>query len=54
MRQPRWRGAPRNAANQDILPRDVGRPKVLVQARRMVKIRPNLEPVAIYQKTLAR
>jgi hypothetical protein len=39
---------PRNVANQDILPRDVGRPKVLVQARRMVKIRPNLEVVAIH------
>jgi hypothetical protein len=39
---------PHNVANQDILPRDVGRPKVLVQARRMVKIRPNLEVVAIH------
>jgi molybdopterin/thiamine biosynthesis adenylyltransferase len=39
---------PRNLANQDILPRDVGRPKVLVQAMRLVRIRPNLEVEAIH------
>ncbi|MCX6627730.1 MAG: ThiF family adenylyltransferase [Candidatus Solibacter sp.] len=39
---------PRNLANQDILPGDVGKPKVLVQARRLAKIRPNLEVAAIH------
>jgi len=39
---------PRNVANQDILPRDAGKPKVLVQARRMLKIRPRLEVHAIH------
>ncbi len=39
---------PRNVANQDIVPPDVGKPKVLVQARRLVEIRPNLEVSAIH------
>jgi|SRR5579872_1793987 len=38
----------RNLDNQDILPRDVGRPKVEVQARRIVEIRPDIEVVAIH------
>ncbi|MGA2267796.1 MAG: ThiF family adenylyltransferase [Bryobacteraceae bacterium] len=38
----------RNAANQDIVGRDVGKPKALVQARRLVEIRPNLEVNAIH------
>jgi len=38
----------RNAANQDIVPRDAGRPKVLVQARRLAEIRPRLEVHAIH------
>jgi len=39
---------PRNVANQDIAPRDVGKPKVLVQARRLVEIRSRLEVNAIH------
>jgi len=39
---------PRNVANQDISPRDAGKPKVLVQARRMLEVRPNLEVHAIH------
>lgn len=39
---------PRNLVNQDIVLRDVGKPKVLVQARRLVEIRPNLEVHAIH------
>ena len=39
---------PRNVGNQDIAPRDVGKPKVLVQARRLVEIRPNLEVNAVH------
>ena len=38
----------RNLANQDILPRDVGKPKVAVQARRLAEIRPDLEVHAIH------
>jgi molybdopterin/thiamine biosynthesis adenylyltransferase len=38
----------RNIANQDIISRDVGKPKALVQARRLLEIRPNLEVNAIY------
>ena len=39
---------PRNLANQDILPRDIGKPKALVQARRLVEIRPSLEVSAVH------
>jgi molybdopterin/thiamine biosynthesis adenylyltransferase len=39
---------PRNLVNQDILPRDVGKPKVQVQARRMAEIRPDLVIDAIH------
>src|ERR1035438_6534958 len=39
---------PRNVVNQDILPRDVGKPKVHVQARRLAEIRPDLEIDAIH------
>ena len=39
---------PRNLVNQDILPRDVGKPKVQVQARRLAEIRPDLEIDAIH------
>jgi molybdopterin/thiamine biosynthesis adenylyltransferase len=39
---------PRNLANQDISPGDVWKPKVLVQARRLTRIRPNLEVAAIH------
>jgi molybdopterin/thiamine biosynthesis adenylyltransferase len=39
---------PRNVANQDIAPRDVDKPKVLVQARRLIEVRPNLEVHAIH------
>jgi molybdopterin/thiamine biosynthesis adenylyltransferase len=39
---------PRNVANQDILPRDVGKPKVQVQAGRLAEIRPDLEIDAIH------
>jgi molybdopterin/thiamine biosynthesis adenylyltransferase len=38
----------RNAANQDILLRDAGKPKALVQARRLAEIRPQLEAIAIH------
>jgi len=38
----------RNRTNQDILPRDVGQPKVCVQARRLIEIRPGLEVEAIH------
>jgi molybdopterin/thiamine biosynthesis adenylyltransferase len=38
----------RNVMNQDILPGDVGKPKVLVQARRLAEIRPSLEVNAIH------
>jgi molybdopterin/thiamine biosynthesis adenylyltransferase len=38
----------RNAVNQDIVPRDVKKPKALVQARRLAEIRPNLEVHAIH------
>ena len=38
----------RNVANQDVLPRDVGEPKVLVQARRLLEIRPSLQVRAIH------
>lgn len=34
---------PRNLVNQNILPQDVGQPKVLVQSRRLLEIRPTLE-----------
>jgi molybdopterin/thiamine biosynthesis adenylyltransferase len=36
------------SANQDILPNDVDRPKVEVQARRMRAIRPDLEIIAVH------
>jgi molybdopterin/thiamine biosynthesis adenylyltransferase len=39
---------PRNVANQDIAPRDAEKPKVVVQARRLLEIRPNLEVNAIH------
>jgi molybdopterin/thiamine biosynthesis adenylyltransferase len=39
---------PRNTANQNIAPRDAGKPKVLAQARRLAEIRPNLEIQAIH------
>jgi molybdopterin/thiamine biosynthesis adenylyltransferase len=39
---------PRNVTNQDIVPRDVGKPKVQVQARRLAEIRPKLEVAAIH------
>jgi molybdopterin/thiamine biosynthesis adenylyltransferase len=39
---------PRNVANQAIAPRDVGKPKAVVQARRLVETRPNLEVQAIH------
>ena len=39
---------PRNVANQAIAPRDVGTPKAIVQARRLVETRPNLEVQAIH------
>ena len=39
---------PRNLANQAIAPRDVGKPKALVQARRLVELRPNLEVKAVH------
>ncbi len=39
---------PRNAANQDIVARDIGKPKVLVQARRLMQIRPDLEVTALH------
>lgn len=38
----------RNLRNQNISPRDVGKPKVLVQARRLAQIRPDLEINAIH------
>lgn len=38
----------RNVANQDIVLRDVEKPKVLVQARRLAEIRPSLEVNAIH------
>jgi molybdopterin/thiamine biosynthesis adenylyltransferase len=40
---------PRNLVNQNIVSRDVGKPKVLVQARRLREIRPNdLQVVALH------
>jgi molybdopterin/thiamine biosynthesis adenylyltransferase len=38
----------RNLVNQDIAERDVGKPKVFVQARRLAEIRPNLNVRAIH------
>jgi molybdopterin/thiamine biosynthesis adenylyltransferase len=38
----------RNLGNQDILARDVGRPKAAVQARRLRSIRPDLDVEAIH------
>ncbi len=40
--------APRNLLNQDIVPSDMGKPKVLVQARRLAEIRPSLGIEAIH------
>jgi molybdopterin/thiamine biosynthesis adenylyltransferase len=39
---------PRNVLNQDILPRDVKKPKVAVQARRLKEIRSDLEVAALH------
>jgi molybdopterin/thiamine biosynthesis adenylyltransferase len=39
---------PANLSSQEILPRDVGRRKVTVQARRLREIRPDLEVVTIH------
>jgi molybdopterin/thiamine biosynthesis adenylyltransferase len=39
---------PRNIANQNIMARDLGKPKVVVQAQRLAEIRPNLEVHAIH------
>jgi molybdopterin/thiamine biosynthesis adenylyltransferase len=38
----------RNVGNQRIVPRDIGKPKAMVQARRLLEIRPSLEVHAIH------
>ena len=38
---------PANLTSQDITPRDIGRPKALVQARRLRAINPALEVAAV-------